>query len=142
MTYRIEITADSLTELSGKVLALAAQLQTVPRGSDALRAAADEVAPVGEKPKRKSKAEDKPVEAKAEDKPVEVKAEDAPAPEQKAIDFDKDITPKVLKVVEKLGRSGIEGVLGQFGVVKASQVPVDQRGELLAALEAALAETE
>ena len=28
MTYRIEITADSLTELAGRVLALSAQLQT------------------------------------------------------------------------------------------------------------------
>jgi len=128
LSYRIEITADSLTELSGKLVALAAQMH----GS----------APSAEAVEEKPKATRKP--AKTEDKPVEAKAEEAPAaePEQKAVDFDKDITPKVLKVVELKGRAGIEGVLSQFGVAKASQVPVDQRGELLAALEAALAETE
>lgn len=136
MSYRIEITADSLTELSGKLLALAAQMQV----------SAPAVGAVEEKPKAARKP------AKTEDKPVEAKAEDAPAtePEQKAagnlppekVPLPEGTVAKVVEVVEAKGRAVIEGVLSQFGVAKASQVPVDQRGELLAALEAALAETE
>lgn len=143
MSYRIEITGATITELSGKVLALAAQLQgnvaaeTAPlRGHTAAEAEA-------EKPKTNRKAKTEPADTKPE--PEAVKADDpAPTaePETKAVDFDKDIVPKVLKLVEVKGREGIEAVLSQFGATKASQVAAEQHGELLAALEDALAATE
>lgn len=43
-----------------------------------------------------------------------------------------------LKVVAKCGREGIEKVLNQFGIQRATQVPDEQRDELAAALQDAL----
>jgi hypothetical protein len=61
-----------------------------------------------------------------------------PEPQQSdepAYDFDRDVVPKVLAAVKNKGKPFVEGVLEQFGVALASEVPPEQLGELIAALE-------
>jgi len=125
MPYKIEVTADSLSELAGKVLALAAQFQVT----------------AVEQPKAKPvKAAKAPVveEVKTEEpKTEEVKVEAAKAP---TYDFNTDISPLVLRVAAEKGRPAIAELLSQFGVERASSVPAEQFGELLNALKDALGE--
>ncbi len=132
MPYKIEVTADSLSELAGKVLALAAQFQAVPTI----------IHHSGVKPKA-----DKPVKAvKApaaeEPKIEEPKIEEPKIEEPKAptYDFNTDISPLVLRVAAEKGRPAIAELLSQFGVERASNVPAEQFGELLNALKDALGE--
>lgn len=147
MSYRIEVTAASLTELGGKLLALASQFHTV------------QVDPV--MPEVREVAPPKPTKTKAA-KPQEV-AEAAPAPEppisetsapspdtssgsnlpqtekpSPTLDFDKDITPLVLRVVAEKSRETVIEILGQFGAARASEVSEAQWPELLNALTDAL----
>ncbi len=49
-----------------------------------------------------------------------------------------DIRELTLKVVDKCGKAGIEAVLEQFGVARATQVPEERRPELRDALQDAL----
>lgn len=147
MSYRVEITATSVTELAGKLLALAATMQAVP------------VDPVMEEVKAASKPKKVKAEA-AEQAPVdptpgqptpEISAppsdtSSAPKQEQTSstssntehpsepLDFDKDVAPVVLGAVKVKGKPWVQEVLSQFGVERASQVPVEQLPELIAAL--------
>ena len=129
MPYKIEVTADSLSELAGKVLALAAQFQVTSMPEQPVTPKA--------KPVKAAKA---PVveEVKIEEpKTEEVKVEAAKAP---TYDFNTDISPLVLRVAAEKGRPAIAELLSQFGVERASSVPAEQFGELLNALKDALGE--
>ena len=127
MSYKIEVTADSLSELAGKVLALAAQFQAVPAIVHH-----SGVKPKADKPVKAAKAP-----AAEEPKAEEVKVEAAKAP---TYDFNTDISPLVLRVAAEKGRPAIAELLSQFGVERASNVPAEQFGELLNALKDALGE--
>jgi hypothetical protein len=120
MPYKIEVTADSLSELAGKVLALAAQFQVT----------------AVEQPKAK------PVKAAKAPVVEEVKTEEPKTEEVKAptYDFNTDISPLVLRVAAEKGRPAIAELLSQFGVERASNVPTEQFGELLNALKDVLGE--
>jgi hypothetical protein len=129
MPYKIEVTADSLSELAGKVLALAAQFQVTSMPEQPVTPKA--------KPVKAAKA---PVveEVKTEEpKTEEVKVEAAKAP---TYDFNTDISPLVLRVASEKGRPAIAELLSQFGVERASNVPTEQFGELLNALKDVLGE--
>ena len=129
MSYKIEVTADSLSELAGKVLALAAQFQTTSTPEQPVTPKAKPVkavkAPAAEEPK----AEEVKIE--------EPKTEEPKAP---TYDFNTDISPLVLRVAAEKGRPAIAELLSQFGVERASSVPTEQFGELLNALKDALGE--
>ncbi len=132
MPYKIEVTADNLNELAGKVLALASQFQAVP-----VIVHHSGVKPKADKPVKAAKA---PVveEVKVEEpKAEEPKAEEPKAP---TYDFNTDISPLVLRVAAEKGRPAIAELLSQFGVERASNVPAEQFGELLNALKDALGE--
>jgi hypothetical protein len=143
MTYRIEITADSLAELAGRVAALASQLQAqqvpvivhhvgkAPRKSAPV---AEPVAPVAE-----------PVALVAEPvapvvEPVALVAEPVAPAAPAAVEYDLtlDIHPRILAYVSRHSREAVEAVLAQFGAARSSEVPVAQRGELVAILDEAL----
>lgn len=120
MAYKIEVTADSLSELAGKVLALAAQFQVTQAE-----------APVAKAPARKAKAAEpapEPVAAAPEPEPT-------PEPEAPALDFDKDVGALVLETLAVKGRDVVSGILSQFGVAKASQLDEKLWPELIAALK-------
>lgn len=148
MTYRIEITADSLTELAGRVLALSAQLQTtVPvfvhhasaapakdptpaktaaKKISAMMAAAEPVAPVAE-----------PV---AEYTVPEVRENPVAPATPAAVVYDPviDIAPRVLAYVALRGRDAMLELLSQFGVERASHVLPEHHAELVALLDAVI----
>ena len=124
MPYKIEVTADSLSELAGKVLALAAQFQTTSM------------------PEQPVTPKAKPVKAAKAPVVEEVKIEEPKIEEPKAptYDFNTDISPLVLRVAAEKGRPAIAELLSQFGVERASNVPTEQFGELLNALKDVLGE--
>ena len=146
--YKIEITAETLAELSGKVLSLASKLMTgtATEGVSAPKAAKVEVAeaaPVDPTPTPKSApvveeqasstTVDTPTSAPASD-PEELEVVDLPitAPEVNVRDL-------VLSVVEKRGRPVMEEILTRFGAAKASMVSPELLPELIDLCNEALA---
>ena len=127
MAYKIEVTADSLSELAGKVLALAAQFQVTQAE-----------APVAKAPARKAKATEpapEPVAPEPDPEPEAVAPEPTPEPEAATLDFDKDVAALVLETLAVKGRDVVSGILSQFGVAKASQLDEKLWPELVAALK-------
>ena len=138
--YKIEITADTLAELSGKVLSLASKLMTgtAAEGWSAPKATADvvlevaEVAPVDPTPAPKSA----PAVTATESQPTTTEASSTPAPA--ALDFDTDVAPHVLAVVQTKGKPAAQEILSQFGVEKASLLDPARWPELVTALQDAI----
>ena len=127
MAYKVEVTADSLSELAGKVLALAAQFQVTQAE-----------APVAKAPARKAKAAEpapEPVAPEPDPEPEAVAPEPTPEPEAATLDFDKDVAALVLETLAVKGRDVVSGILSQFGVAKASQLDEKLWPELVAALK-------
>jgi hypothetical protein len=152
--YKIEITAETLAELSGKVLSLASKLMTgtAAEGWSAPKATADVVAevakaaPVDPTPAPKSApvaevSESQPTTTEPSSTPADVEeleVVDLPLAEVPAIDFDTEIRAPALKVVEQCGKPVLEAILASFGVVKASHLAPERLPELLAELNKAL----
>lgn len=65
-------------------------------------------------------------------------ANECPDDPLKAIDYEADIKPRVIKLAEAKGRAGVLAVFDTFGVDHASKVPVESYGKLVAALDSAL----
>ena len=150
MSYKVEITAGSVAELAGKLLALAATMQAqqhdpvmpevkaaeapkpsrAKQATEAAKEPAGEPASTAEAPSPISNSE--PVTPIAETAPPPSEPEPAAAP---TLDFDKDVAPVVLGAVKTKGREWVQGILSQFGAERASQVPEEQFGELVAALQ-------
>jgi len=142
MSIKIEVTGESLTEVADKLLAIGNSLLGV-------NAPALEV-----KPTRKPAAKKEPVadvgepsgaaatEVTTESTSAEQRMEQSseastvatPSTDTKALDFDKDVAPVVISYVQSKGKPFVVGILEQFGVAKASELPEDRWGELLAAL--------
>jgi cell pole-organizing protein PopZ len=124
MTYRIEITADSLAELAGRVSALASQLQatTAPHAY---------VAPVPVK-------DPTPAKTAANEIVALMAAVAEPVAEPAALDFDTDVAPHVLELVKAKGKPAAQEILSQFGVEKASLLDPTRWPELVATLKGAL----
>lgn len=138
MSYKIEVTAPTLSELAGKLLALASTMQAIP----AEPASPEANAPA--KPRRATKAE-KPVEEPQPAPVIEdavLEPEPAPEPEPAVeepqpvvLDFEKDVTPVVLAGVKQRGKPWIQDILAQFGVERASQVPDERLAELVSIIK-------
>lgn len=128
MAYKIEVTADSLSELGGKLLALAAQFQAVPA----------EDTRVPPSPRKKAAPKDEAPKPEPEVVGDQPKAEEPKAEEPKAeeINFDLEITPLVLNLAQTGKREALTALLDQFGATRASQVPKELWGELLDGLRA------
>lgn len=156
MSYRVEVTASTVTELAGKLLALAATMQTVPvdpvmqevKPKPKKVKEAAEQAPAPE-PQTSSSGPSTPVEntsngpqsdeqeAPAEEaKSSDLASPTPPASASEPLDFDKDVAPVVLKAVKDHGKPWVQEILSQFGFERASQVPDEQHAELVAALSA------
>lgn len=160
MSYKIEINADSLSELGGKLLALASQFHAQPVGAPAIDPVMPEVREAEEKPKRarKAKAEEpqedvgnaaqsaeptmEPTAAETAEATTDgTTTSDAPAdaePATPALDFENDVAPVVIDAVGKIGKEAVSEVLSQFGATRASEVDPAQWGELVDALKAKL----
>lgn len=143
MTYRIEIAADSLAELAGRVAALAAQLQAqqIPVIVHHVGKAPRKAAPVAEPVALVAEPVALVAEPVAEYVAPEVRenpvAEPA-APAAAEYDLTLDIHPRILAYVKRHSREAVEAILAQFGAARASEVPVEHHGELVAILDAAI----
>ena len=154
--YKIEITAETLAELTGKVTTLAAKLNT----GAATERPVEQAQPVeAEKPKAAKKAAKKAEPEVAEEAPADPTPEE-PTPTSKAaetteqpssqpteatppasaseptLDFEKDVAPVVIEAVARVGREGVSSTLAEFGAERASEVDPAQYAELVKALEA------
>jgi hypothetical protein len=136
VSYRIEITADTLAELAGKAASLAAKLNTgtateAPSNPimPELREVA-EVAPVDPTPAPKSA----PVVEAYESQPTTEEPSSTPAPA--TLDYKTEVAPLVLKLVEVSGKPAAQRVLDQFGAAKASDISPDLWPELVAIIKA------
>lgn len=160
MSYKIEINADSLSELGGKLLALASQFHAQPVGAPAIDPVMPEVREAEDKPKRarKAKAEEpqedvgnaaqsaeptmEPTAAETAETTTDgTTTSDAPADAEPAapqLDFENDVAPVVIDAVGKIGKEAVSEVLSQFGATRASEVDPAQWGELVDALKAKL----
>ena len=136
MTYKIEVTADSIGELAGRLISLGTAMSADPVMPE-IRAQAE--TPAAPKRSRKKADEAPATEAPADAEP-EAQAE-APAaePEAAKIDVVADIQPLVLKLNAAQGREAVVAVLDQFGVERVTQLDEARLPELKTALENALA---
>ena len=127
--YRIEITADTLAELAGKALSLAAKLNT---------GTATE-APVPVKGATSAKIDPvMPEVAEAAPAPEPTPEPTPPASASEPEVSSETLRALVLKLVASKGREACEEVLSRFGVAKASDIDAERASELAAALEDAL----
>jgi len=134
MTYRVEVTAPTIHELSGKLAALASQLKGLPSTFDVLRVEAAEMPRAAKaQPAPAPEPEPAPAPELAEPEPAEIE----PA---RTYAYATEVAPHVLGLVNKRGRDVAKAVLAQFGVTTASQLDASRYGELMAAVDAALVE--
>ena len=153
---KIEVTGNTIPELADKLLALGANLRGSAivegargavkalqaleddRGDLAKRLAAQlsagvaEAAPVDPTPAPKSA----PVAEATESLRTTKEPSTTPAPA--SLDFDTDVAPHVLAVVQKLGKPAAQEILSQFGVEKASLLDPARWPELVTALQDAI----
>lgn len=148
MTIKIEVEASNIDELADKLLALGGRLS-----GNGVREAVEAMQVKPEPAKRTTrKSAEKVVEetsAPSVDETTEPTAAEpdetttagtstsnAPAAAETPsnLDWDKDVAPKVIGFVKAHGREFVAGVLEQFGVDRASQLPEDRWPELLTAL--------
>jgi hypothetical protein len=148
--YKIEITADTLAELSGKVMTLAAKLHTgtateAPRYTGPLAGEAEidpimpEVAEMAASDGAALVAAPHPTDAAVEvpqdlnpDALTHIEIE---VPE---LNFETDVAPYVLQVVKEKGKPVAQEILSQFGVEKASLLDPAQWPELVDMLKDAI----
>lgn len=140
--YKIEITADTLAELSGKVMSLAAKLNTGTATEAPMRlritAAGDlvrEVAEAAPAPLPASLVEET-ASSSAEEKVSSGPTEATPPAGE--LNFDIDVAPHVLQVVKEKGKPVAQEILSQFGVEKASLLDPALWPELVQQLKDAL----
>jgi hypothetical protein len=144
---KIEVTGNSLAEVSDKLLAIGASLQRTAVVTEApvqmrITAAGDmmwevaEAAPVDPTPAPKSVPD---VEA-TESQPTTEEPATTPAPSASAseLNFDTDVAPIVLQVVKDKGKPVVQAILEEFGVERASQLDPARWPELIAQLKDAL----
>jgi hypothetical protein len=150
---KIEVTGNSIAEVSDKLLAIGASLQrTVSHDADnaareALQAkrdaakkevaeAAPEVAEEAPAPLPSSgQTEAPPITKEKVSASSPTEASDAPSD---TLNFDTDVAPYVLQVVKEKGKPVAQEILSQFGVEKASLMGPALWPELVALLKAAL----
>lgn len=133
--YKIEITADTLSELAGKAMSLAAKLNTGTATEAAPKLAVAEAAP--ENPTEPAPTAEAPSQTSSSE-PDTPTAEPAPSPSEEPLNFDTDVAPIVLQVVKEKGKPVAQDILSQFGVEKASMLDASRWPELIAALQDAL----
>lgn len=156
MSYKIEITAATTAELAGKLLALAAQMSDAPAPADPVMPEVKEAAKPKRAAKKTEEAAEQPVGEPSAIEATQASSVPDTTPESASptsdsgptatetvcpsepvakLDFDKDVTPVVLAAVKDKGREWVSGVLSQFGVERASQVPEERFPELVAMLK-------
>lgn len=160
--YKIEITADTLAELSGKVMTLAAKLNTgaateAPRRADfeeverlidrelpflgRVNPVMPEVAEMAAAPEPANEATEAPSAPDTSPESGTPTSGTGPTAETASpteLNFETDVAPYVLQVVKEKGKPAAQEILSQFGVEKASNLDPAMWPELVEALKGAL----
>jgi hypothetical protein len=149
--YKIEITADTLSELAGKAMSLAVKLNTATESGPVVKGATHvvtyEVAPavVEAAPEVAEEAPAPlPSSGQTEAPPITEEKVSASSPTEASdaqsdtLNFDTDVAPIVLQVVKDKGKPVVQAILEQFGVERASQLDPARWPELIAQLKDAL----
>jgi hypothetical protein len=148
--YKIEITAETLAELSGKVLSLASKLMTgtAAEGWSTPKVAVVEqevakAAPVDPTPAPKSAlvaevSDSQPTTTEPSSTPADAEEMEVVDLPVSTLDFNRDIRTLALDLVSKRGKPALEKILAHFGVKRASQVEKAQMPELLAMINGAM----
>jgi hypothetical protein len=124
--YKIEITADTLAELAGKVMSLAVKLHPI---ADVERAYAPPAEPVEINPVAPA------APAPVVEAPAPVVEAPAPVADAPALSFEQVVAPVVLRAVATKSKAFVEGVMTEFGVARASQLDASRWAELIDRLE-------
>jgi len=125
MSYKVTITADSVAELAGRLLAMGAQLASPAPAAPQPFAVAPE-----------------PIVYRDEvlyTTPIVKEPAPAPEPEPVAevsLDYDKDVAPKVLALVKAKSRETAIDLLNSYGVTRASEMNSNLWPELLERINA------
>ena len=139
---KIEVTGESLPEVADKLLALGRSLSQQDPVMSEVKAAVkrtkkETVTEVGEIAASKdTEAEQAPATTEVSESSAGSTGQTAQpdASPSKVLDFDKDVAPVVISFVQSKGKPYVIGILEQFGVAKASDLPEARWGELLTAL--------
>lgn len=132
MAYNISLTADTLPEL----LEMAARFGATPVVAASVGVSS---APKTPKTEEKKPEDKKLVDKKADTKKEEPKAEEKKADAPKVLNYQTEVAPLVLKVIDKKGRTFVEQMLERYGVAKASQIKADVLPEFVAELNEIMA---
>ncbi len=131
MTYRVEVTASTINELSGKLAALASQLKGLPSVIELPTVEHTDVSV------RIPEVEPSLYQAVMQAVREGDKAASSEA-SHRVYNYKDDIMPRVLKLASKRGTEVTEGLLKTFGVKRASELDPARHDELLAAIDAAM----
>jgi hypothetical protein len=141
--YRIEITAETLTELAGKALALAAQFQTTAAVKGETSKQTDPVMPELREAAKQAPADPTPSEAassgETEVSPTAPSGPEAPTTGEPQLDAVRDVQPIVLNAVGKIGKERVAEIVSSFGAGRVTQLDADKLPKLVARLEAEMA---
>lgn len=140
MTYRVEVSAATINELSGKLAALASQIKGLPSTFDVLKIEAAEVeAPKPDVPPPAPAPASEPEPAVAGEAPREV--DNGWAKETgsaRVYDYNTEVAPRVLEMVSKCGRDAVKELLAKYNVTRASQLDASHFPSLMDAVNAAM----
>jgi hypothetical protein len=125
--YKIEIIADTLTELAGKAMSMAVKLNSGVATEPAV------YAPPAEPVEINPVAPTPPVSITPTK--IEEVMPETPALAAPALNFDTDVAPVVLRAVATKSKAFVEGVMTEFGVARASQLDASRWAELIDRLE-------
>lgn len=129
---KIEVTGNSIAEVSDKLLAIGASLQrTVSHDADNAAREALQAKRDAAKAAKAEVAEAAPVDPTPAPK-------SAPSASASELNFDTDVAPIVLQVVKDKGKPVVQEILEQFGVERASTLDPARWPELVAQLKDAL----
>jgi hypothetical protein len=129
---KIEITGNSIAEVSDKLLAIGASLRGCVTSTAFIAAEG------ARKPANKCKEKIEPISDEAPVAAEPVVEEPVAEKTTREISFDAEIAPLVLRLVRTKGPEAAKAVLSQFGVQRASQVDPARYEELLNRLRDAL----
>jgi hypothetical protein len=140
--YRVEVTANTLSELAGKLMALGSQLSLPTPDASGLAVAstpvdtafsvAGGIGAVAD-PRDQVAVGDVSSDPESAAKTIEV-AEAA----EVTYDYNTQVAPRVLQMVAKRGRDAVKTLLSGFGVTKASELSADKYPALMNAINEAM----
>jgi hypothetical protein len=132
--YRVEVTADTLSELAGKLITLGSRLSLPAPQEVTTSTAPIAVLGLGSV----SDPNDQVYVAETSAEPETADAKSVEPVEETSYDYVTQVAPRVLQMVAKRGRDAVKTLLSGFGVTKASELSADKYPALMNAINEAM----